>query len=108
VQAVKSHAFADPWVEPGESDLTAHVDFEALARAGQASGLVRYGPVEQGAWLRAIGIDLRADALSRAFPERAVEIASARARLVDADQMGTLFKVMALVPQTWATPAGFA
>lgn len=105
LQAVRSHGYADPWTDPGNSDLTVHVDFEALAHA---SKLACYGPVEQGAWLRAIGIDLRADALSRKFPDRAAEIAAARDRLVQDDQMGSLFKVMALVAPGWAAPAGFA
>ena len=105
LQAVRSHRYADPWTEPGEADLTAHVDFEALARA---SPLRRFGPVEQGAWLRAIGIDLRADALARAAPDRASDIAAARDRLVESDQMGLLFKVIALAASGWADPAGFA
>ena len=105
LQAVRSHRFSDPWIDPGESDLTAHVDFEALVRANSARA---FGPVEQGAWLRAIGIDMRADALARKFADRAPEIAAARDRLVGDNQMGRLFKVMALVSPDWAEPAGFA
>ena len=107
-QAVRGHGFADPWSEPGECDLTAHVDFGALAQAAQAAGLEVHGPVEQGRWLRAIGIDLRAEVLARAAPGRAGEIATARDRLVEEDQMGSLFKVMALAAPGWPIPAGFA
>jgi NADH dehydrogenase [ubiquinone] 1 alpha subcomplex assembly factor 7 len=107
-QAVRSHGFADPWSDPGECDLTAHVDFEALATAPQAAGMQVHGPVEQGAWLPALGIDLRADALARAAPASADEIRTARNRLVEEDQMGSLFKVMALSAPGWPIPAGFA
>jgi SAM-dependent MidA family methyltransferase len=107
-QAVRSHAFADPWTEPGECDLTAHVDFEALAKAAREAGVQVHGPVEQGTWLRAIGIDLRAEALARTAPSRADEIRAARDRLVERDQMGALFKVMALVSPGWPVPAGLA
>ena len=107
-QAVRAHAFTDPWIDPGECDLTAHVDFEALAGVAQADGIQVHGPVEQGTWLRAIGIDLRAEALVRAAPDRAVEVKAARDRLVEQDQMGSLFKVMALAAPGWPVPAGFA
>ena len=105
LQALSRHAFASPWEEPGERDLTAHVDFEALAAA--AKGVRIAGPVEQGAWLKALGIDLRADALSRAAPDRGPEIGAARDRLVEPDAMGSLFKVMALTAMDWPEPAAF-
>jgi SAM-dependent MidA family methyltransferase len=108
LQAVRSHLYADPWTNPGESDLTAHVDFAALAQAAQSSGVTVYGPVEQGIWLERLGIDARTEALARADPGRAEEVRAARKRLVDGDQMGSLFKVMAIVASGWAEPAGFA
>jgi SAM-dependent MidA family methyltransferase len=108
LQAVSRHAHADPWGSPGERDLTAHVDFEALGQAARLEGVQVLGPVPQGVWLEAVGINQRADALARSSPDRAEEIASARDRLVAADQMGTLFKVMALVAPGWPEPAGFA
>ena len=108
LQAVAAHAFADPWSDPGERDLTAHVDFEALGEAARREGVRVMGPVTQGEWLRAMGIELRATALAKAAPHRAEEIGGALERLTAADQMGTLFKVMALVAQGWPEPAGFA
>jgi SAM-dependent MidA family methyltransferase len=108
LQAVRGHAYADPWEEPGESDLTVHVDFEALGAAARAQGATVAGPVGQGAWLTALGIDARTAALTAAAPDRADEIAAARTRLVDPAQMGTLFKVLALVAPGWPAPAGFA
>ena len=108
LQAVSRHEFADPWSEPGERDLTAHVDFQALAEAASASGVRVFGPRGQGEWLEAIGIGPRAEALARSAPERAEEIAVARRRLTSRQEMGILFKVMALVSPSWPEPAGFA
>jgi SAM-dependent MidA family methyltransferase len=108
LQAVARHNFADPWVEPGERDLTAHVDFEALGAAAADEGVRVFGPVPQGAWLSAMGIDLRTEALIKAAPARAAEITSARDRLVSPRQMGELFKALALVAPGWPEPAGLA
>ena len=108
LQAVAANRYADPWADPGEHDLTAHVDFEALATAARSEGVRVFGPVGQGDWLTAMGIDVRTAALSRAAPERAPEIAGARDRLVSPRQMGDLFKVMAFVAEGWPDPAGFA
>ncbi len=108
LQAVVRHDYADPWINPGEQDLTAHVDFQALGEAARAEGVRVLGPAKQGDWLRSIGIAERAAALARYSPGRAEEIAVARDRLVAADQMGTLFKVMVLVAPGWPDPAGFA
>jgi SAM-dependent MidA family methyltransferase len=108
LQAMRAHDYADPWRDPGEADLTAHVDFHALADAIRPGGVRLFGPVEQGHWLREIGIDLRAEALSARYPQRASEIAAALARLTGKDQMGSLFKVMAITAPDWAIPAGFA
>ncbi|HET9427400.1 MAG TPA: SAM-dependent methyltransferase [Allosphingosinicella sp.] len=107
LQAVSRHVYADPWQEPGGRDLTAHVDFHALATAARSAGAIVHGPVPQGAWLEAMGIRVRAAALAKASQERAEEIAAARGRLTDADQMGRLFKVLALTAPGWPDPAGF-
>jgi SAM-dependent MidA family methyltransferase len=107
LQAVFGHAYADPFEAPGERDLTAHVDFHALATAARAEGVRVFGPAPQGVWLNAMGIKLRAASLAKAAPERGPEIAAARARLTGPDQMGRLFKAMALVAPGWPEPAGF-
>jgi SAM-dependent MidA family methyltransferase len=107
LQSVSGHAFADPFEAPGERDLTAHVDFHALAAAARTAGVRVFGPAPQGLWLNAMGIKLRAASLAKAAPERGAEIAAARARLTGADQMGRLFKAMALVAPGWPEPAGF-
>jgi SAM-dependent MidA family methyltransferase len=107
LQAVAKHLFADPWTDPGERDLTAHVDFEMLGEAARRDGVRVYGPRHQGEWLQAMGLDLRAEALARSSPERADELKAARDRLASPDRMGKLFKVMALVAPAWPEPAGF-
>lgn len=108
LQAVRGHRYADPLDAPGEQDLTAHVDFAALAAGARAEGLDVLGPTGQGGFLEALGIAARAAALARRAPARAAEIAAAHARLVAPEQMGTLFKVLAAVAPGWPQPGGFA
>jgi NADH dehydrogenase [ubiquinone] 1 alpha subcomplex assembly factor 7 len=108
LQAGRGHQYANPFEEPGEADLTAHVDFATLREAAEAEGLTAYGPVTQGAFLTALGIGARAEALAKASPERAGDIAADRDRLVDDEMMGDLFKVLALTAPGWPVPAGFA
>ena len=104
-QAVKGHAATDPLEAPGEADLTAHVDFEALAIAASPARHAQLTP--QGTLLRRLGIEARADVLARNLdgPDRENHLAAFR-RLTDRDEMGTLFKVLALHPSTTAPPPG--
>ncbi len=108
LQAVERHGYADPFAAPGERDLTAHVDFGALVAAATAAGLRARGPVGQGAFLRALGIDARVEALAARHLERAEALAGEHARLCDADAMGRLFKAMAVHHSDWPAPEGFA
>jgi NADH dehydrogenase [ubiquinone] 1 alpha subcomplex assembly factor 7 len=108
LQAMIAHGYADPLEAPGTRDLTAHVDFAMLAAIGRARGL-RPGPcVTQGAFLTALGIDARAASLARSNAARSEELRIARDRLVAREQMGRLFKVLALRHPDWPEPAGFA
>jgi len=107
LQAVRDHRFADVLADPGEQDLTAHVDFQALAAAARAAGAAVTALATQGDWLRRLGIQQRADALIGHHPDRADDIGSSLARLTAPDQMGDLFKVMALHHPDWPIPAGF-
>jgi NADH dehydrogenase [ubiquinone] 1 alpha subcomplex assembly factor 7 len=107
LQAVRLHDYADPWIEPGEADLTAHVDFEAVRKAAEAAGLRTVGPVGQGEWLVRLGIDARAEALIRSTPDRRGDILAARDRLVSAGAMGSLFRVLGLSAPAWPAPEGF-
>ena len=99
LQAVRHHAYADPLADPGEADLTAHVDFALLASAGRSAGATVQGPLPQGDFLRALGIDSRAATLKRrATPAQAGAVDAAVARLAGTGegQMGELFKVLGL------------
>jgi NADH dehydrogenase [ubiquinone] 1 alpha subcomplex assembly factor 7 len=108
-QAVKNSTFAHPLAEPGESDLTAHVDFDAMASAARDAGGRVVGPVGQGAFLESLGLRARASRLKIDNPERAAEIGAAVERLSDPKQMGTLFKVLAVYEAGARTPPpGFA
>jgi NADH dehydrogenase [ubiquinone] 1 alpha subcomplex assembly factor 7 len=108
LQAVRDHSFADVLADPGEQDLTSHVDFEVLAHVAARAGGAIDGPLEQGEWLEALGIGQRAAALAKTSPERAAEVMAARKRLCDSSAMGSLFKVMAIRHRDWPAPAGFA
>ncbi|CAO3417310.1 class I SAM-dependent methyltransferase [Azospirillum doebereinerae] len=113
LQALRRHAYAPVLDDPGEADLTAHVDFAALAAAARAAGAEAFLPVDQGEWLERLGIRQRAAALSiRATPKQAADIRTALARLIEPEQMGKLFKALAFAtPGLFAegnAPAGFA
>ena len=107
IQAVAGHQFADPLARPGEADLTAHVDFEALAGTATASGLTAFEVLTQGAFLAALGAAERAEALARANPGRADVIAADLSRLAAPDQMGDIFKVLC-VSSAGVSPYPFA
>ena len=107
LQAVKAHQFADPLANPGQQDLTAHIDFEAVGDSARSAGASVTPLATQGGWLARLGIVQRAETLSRANPDRADEVASALARLTDSGSMGDLFKVIAIHSTDWPTPAGF-
>jgi NADH dehydrogenase [ubiquinone] 1 alpha subcomplex assembly factor 7 len=110
LQALRAHRYVDPLAAPGDCDLTAHVDFAAMGRSARATGAALYGPIDQGDFLRAIGIDLRTKALAeRAGPDRAEALHAARTRLVGKakGEMGALFKAMAVTDPKLPPPPGF-
>jgi NADH dehydrogenase [ubiquinone] 1 alpha subcomplex assembly factor 7 len=95
--------------DAGEADLTTHVDFAAVAAAGRDAGVKVFGPVEQGAFLRILGIEQRAAMLAaKAAPPDRAAIAAALHRLIAPSQMGSLFKVLALASPDTTELAGFA
>lgn len=107
LQAMRRHEFVGVLHEPGDCDLTAHVDFAALARVARQAHCAVFGPVEQGDFLRSLGIEQRAARLKQnARDPQTVD--AALARLTDRDErgMGALFKVLALVQQGAPAPAG--
>jgi NADH dehydrogenase [ubiquinone] 1 alpha subcomplex assembly factor 7 len=98
-QAIARHNFADPLQAPGQADVTAHVDFQALARAAEDVGARVHGPVTQGEFLRRLGIETRAVALmAKASPEVSEDISEALKRLIGGGRggMGSLFKVLGI------------
>ena len=107
LQAIRRHKKIDPLAAPGECDLTAHVDFDQMKQVALSRGAKWMGTTTQGAWLTALGIHQRADALSEFAPQHREALMSARDRLIDADKMGTLFKVMGLAGPQWPDGAGF-
>jgi SAM-dependent MidA family methyltransferase len=98
LQAVRHHRFDPPLAHPGEADLTAHVDFSALAAAARAGGLVPFIR-EQGEFLLSMGLLERAGRLGAEMNEAGRERIRAEVeRLAGAEEMGRLFKVMAVLP----------
>ena len=105
LQAVRAHQYADPLDTPGEADLTAHVDFSALAKSARTAGASVHGPTNQGDFLVSLGLLERAGRLGRNADETAREtLRLAVERLAGPDQMGTLFKTMAITQTSVAPP----
>jgi SAM-dependent MidA family methyltransferase len=107
LQAVAEHKYASVLDAPGDADLSAHVDFAALAQAAREAGAVPFGPVAQGEFLEALGIVQRAATLARGQLGSHPEIDGQLERLILPDQMGTLFKALAILPHSARTPPGF-
>ena len=109
LQAVSKHRFVSVLQDPGNADITAHVDFAALARVATGAGAAVYGPVTQGDFLCRLGIRRRQLALlARATAERKTEISGAIERLLSPAAMGTLFKAMALQSPGLEAAEGFS
>lgn len=97
LQAMQNHRYHDVLQNPGMADLTAHVDFARLADTARTAGARIHGPVTQGAFLQTLGIGSRAATLCRnASPQQQRDVYQALHRLTASEEMGRLFKVMAL------------
>jgi NADH dehydrogenase [ubiquinone] 1 alpha subcomplex assembly factor 7 len=108
LQAVRRHGKHDILAEPGTADLAAHVDFGALGRAARDVGAAVFGPISQNLLLERLGIHHRAAALARhATPQQAEDIRAATERLLHLEQMGTLFKAIAIAAPDSPVPPGF-
>ncbi len=104
-QAVRSHTPVEALERPGEADLTAHVDFTALGAAARGAGAAVHGPVEQGDFLLSLGLAERAGRLGADKDEATrADIVGQVERLVGPDEMGSLFKVMAITRPGVALP----
>ena len=108
LQALRKHQFVPVTQSPGESDITSHVDFEALAKALQADGAVAWPALTQRIFLLAMGLDARTAALAgKAGAKEAETLRRAATRLAEETQMGNLFKVLAATSPGLATPYPF-
>ena len=107
LQALKAHKKVDVFDHPGEADITAHVDFELLSHVAAANGVDVMGLQYQGEWLRQMGIDVRTEALQRRNPGDKDKLQRQRDRLVEDNQMGTLFKVLGICGRRWPFGVGF-
>jgi SAM-dependent MidA family methyltransferase len=107
LQALRHGRPANPLAAPGEADLTAHVDFPALATAARQGGAACHGPVPQGDFLHALGLRVRTERLAAAHPSRAAALRQAADRLAHPARMGRLFKALAIVPAGSGAPPGF-
>lgn len=111
LQAMKAHGFVSLLETPGEADLTAHVDFAALARAAKSAGARAFGTLTQGAFLERLGLGARATRLQQgqdAAGRDAIAAAAERLAGTGPGQMGSLFKVLALADPAFGPPPGFA
>ena len=110
-QAIARHSFTDPLMNPGQADVTAHVDFQALARASEDLGARVHGPQTQGDFLRRLGVEARAATLmAKASPEASADIDSALKRLTDSGRggMGSMFKGLAVTEPNLTMVAGLS
>ncbi|WP_310498567.1 SAM-dependent methyltransferase [Sandarakinorhabdus sp.] len=106
LQGLRHHMSHDPFIDPGEADLTAHVDFGALAAT---AGVPAHGPMPQGVLLTRLGIEPRAEKLKAGRDTAAAaRVSAALVRLTAPVQMGALFKVLAFQGRGWPQPAGFS
>ena len=107
LQALQDHAPVDILKSPGESDLTAHVDFEVLTQAASAAGVRFSRLAPQGVFLERLGVTQRAQALARNLQGDALDaLIAAHRRLTHPEEMGNLFKVLGLFPAQATPPPG--
>ncbi len=108
LQAVQNHGYADVLSQPGKIDITAHVDFEVLADAAKEGGAKVYGPIPQSLFLKQMGIENRAQKLmDNTKPQQTNSVQAGLERLIAGNQMGSLFKVMAISGKGNRPIAGF-
>ena len=106
-QAMRGHGFVDPLAEPGLADLTAHVNFPLLAHIAETTGLTTAPITAQGLFLEALGLSLRSQQLIQLSPDREADIENERHRLAAPQEMGSLFKVLAVAHAEMPPLAGF-
>ncbi len=109
LQALRGHDIDPPLAHPGHADLTAHVDFEPLAEAARDAGAAHAPLTPQGVFLESLGITARAQALARGLSGAQLNShIAAHRRLTHPQEMGNLFKVLAVHPACAPPPPGIA
>ncbi len=104
LQALRRHRKVSVLDAPGTADLTVHADFPAVALQARAARAEVSQILTQARLLKALGIEARASALARARPDRAEVIGRQLDRLIGPDQMGELFKALAIAQPGLAVP----
>jgi NADH dehydrogenase [ubiquinone] 1 alpha subcomplex assembly factor 7 len=108
LRALQRHREVSVLAAPGTADLSAHVDFSAFARAARDGGADTHGPMPQGRFLTALGVEVRLAALAaQATPAQRQTLERGVERLLDPSEMGTLFRAIALVSPGLPPPPGF-
>ena len=108
LQALQRHQPQSPLVNAGQADLTHHVDFHRLKTLCAEASVYVHGPISQGDFLKAIGLDIRTERLcNRANPDQRSALQTAAVRLTHPSHMGTLFKALSIVSDDSLHPAGF-
>ncbi len=106
-QAIKKHNFIDPLSEPGFIDLSARVNFDLIKKTAIENGANVYGPITQNKFLKRLGIDIRCQQLIKANPEKTELIQEQYNKLMSKNEMGSIFKVLAITNKNSSTPTGF-
>ncbi len=107
LQALKQHKKTGVFAAPGDCDLTARVDFNALIDTAKAAELRVLGPVTQRALLSKLGIEMRAVALTKSHPDGKSKILRQLHRLMDEEEMGSLFKAVCFGSTDMESALGF-
>ena len=109
VQAIHDHQYSSIFASPGLNDITWHIRFGEIKNYALSKNLTVFGPVSQGSFLKALGIELRGSNLKQNASEaHRVAINKAINRLVAPDQMGNLFKVIAMTSHGTIDLEGFS
>ena len=108
LQAVKAQSYTDILLNPGEVDLTAHVNFAALSEHIKGHGVSTLGPISQASFLISLGIFHRTrDLIKDANPDQTRILTSGTGRLINFHQMGALYRVFVAMGTDLPAPAGF-
>jgi SAM-dependent MidA family methyltransferase len=107
LQALRQGKPAPPLDAPGSADLTAHVDFAALAATAEQAGARAHGPLPQGLFLTRLGLYERTRQLIARNTDSAATLLEAANRLAQPERMGVLFKALAITPPAMPAPPGF-